>query len=93
MNNSMIQTNTTETQSQLKTFLNVELTDGESIILEQNVPNPFAEQTTISYTVPASVQKAQIHFYNQSGKLINTIDIALHAIIVLDTLITTCNNA
>jgi hypothetical protein len=75
MNNSMIQTNTTETQSQLKTFLNVELNDGESIILEQNVPNPFAEQTTISYTIPESVEKAQIHFYNQSGKLINTIDI------------------
>jgi len=75
MNNSMIQTNTTETQSQLKTFLNVELTDGESIILEQNVPNPFAEQTTISYTIPESVQNAHIHFYNQNGKLINTIDI------------------
>jgi hypothetical protein len=75
INNSMIHENNTNAQDELRTFLNVDLTDSESIVLEQNVPNPFAEQTTISYSIPASVDKAQIHFYNQDGKLINTIDI------------------
>lgn len=75
INNSMIQENNTKAQEDLRSVLNLELTDGESIILEQNVPNPFAEQTTINYTIPETVAKAQIHFYNQNGQLINTIDI------------------
>ncbi len=54
----------------------VTLEDVKSIVLNQNVPNPFAERTTISYTIPAEVSKAQIHFYNELGALINTVEIA-----------------
>ncbi len=55
--------------------LDIELSDKEAIVLEQNVPNPFAEQTTITYNVPASVGKAQLIFFNTNGQVIQTVDI------------------
>lgn len=55
-----------------KAVNSVNLADIQSIILDQNVPNPFAEQTTISYTLTKGVQKAQMLFYNAEGKLINS---------------------
>ncbi|MCW3104105.1 MAG: Collagen triple helix repeat-containing protein [Bacteroidetes bacterium] len=55
--------------------LDVELKDGQSIVLEQNVPNPFAEQTTISYYLPENISKAQILFYNAQGKLIQSTEL------------------
>ncbi|MCZ8286304.1 MAG: tail fiber domain-containing protein [Bacteroidia bacterium] len=53
----------------------IELSDKDAIVLNQNVPNPFAEQTTITYNVPESVGKAQILFYNSAGQIIQTVDI------------------
>ncbi|MDH4471195.1 MAG: tail fiber domain-containing protein [Fluviicola sp.] len=53
----------------------IELADIQSIILDQNVPNPFAEQTTINYVLTPDVLKAQLLFYNSEGKLINSMDI------------------
>ncbi|HYG50062.1 MAG TPA: tail fiber domain-containing protein, partial [Flavobacteriales bacterium] len=55
--------------------ISVELTDAQSIVLDQNVPNPFAEQTTITYALPTGVQKAQMLFYNADGRLINSVDL------------------
>ncbi len=55
--------------------LDVELNDAQNIVLEQNVPNPFAEQTTIAYEIPETVHKAQILFYNHNGQLINSVEI------------------
>lgn len=55
--------------------LDVELSDKDAIVLNQNVPNPFAEQTIITYNVPTNVVKAQLLFYNAEGKLIQTVDI------------------
>jgi hypothetical protein len=55
--------------------LDVELSDKDAIVLNQNVPNPFAEQTTITYNVPASVGKAQLIFFNTNGQVIQTVDI------------------
>lgn len=55
--------------------LDVELSDKDAIVLNQNVPNPFAEQTSITYHVPESVGKAQLLFYNTNGALIQTVDI------------------
>ncbi len=55
--------------------LDVELSDKDAIVLNQNVPNPFAEQTTITYNVPASVTKAQLLFFNANGQVIQTVDI------------------
>jgi hypothetical protein len=56
----------------------VELSDNNKdvIVLEQNVPNPFAEQTVIGYNLPESISKAQLLFYNQEGKLINSLEIS-----------------
>ena len=62
-------------QQHLAEVINIELSDKNNIILNQNVPNPFAEKTVISYTVPATVSKAQIHFYDGKGNLINTVEI------------------
>ncbi|HRG02393.1 MAG TPA: tail fiber domain-containing protein [Bacteroidia bacterium] len=55
--------------------LDVELSDKDAIVLNQNVPNPFAEQTTITYNVPTSVEKAQLIFFNANGQVIQTVDI------------------
>jgi hypothetical protein len=41
----------------------------------QNTPNPFAEQTTITYNVPAKYKFAQIIFKTIEGKIIRTVDI------------------
>ena len=53
----------------------VNLKDGQAIVLDQNVPNPFAEQTTINYFLPENVVRAQLLFYNVSGKLIQSVDL------------------
>jgi hypothetical protein len=45
------------------------------MVLEQNVPNPFAEKTTISYYIPLDADFAQILFYDQMGKQIGKVDI------------------
>jgi len=44
----------------------VELND-LAIMLDQNAPNPFAEQTIISYTIPETVKDAKIMFYTSNG--------------------------
>ena len=53
----------------------VELSNKNIVVLNQNVPNPFAEQTTISYYLPDNVSRAQIIFMEQSGKIIKTVDL------------------
>ncbi|MFA5783055.1 MAG: T9SS type A sorting domain-containing protein, partial [Bacteroidales bacterium] len=53
----------------------VELASGKAIVLDQNVPNPFAENTTITYFIPDDVASAQIIFTDNSGKIIKTVDI------------------
>lgn len=58
---------------------NVNLSDTQILVLEQNVPNPFAEQTTINYTLTEGIQKAQILFYNAEGRLVNTAELKASA--------------
>ncbi len=55
--------------------MEVVLSDKDNIVLKQNVPNPFAERTTISWSLPETVGKAQIHFYNGMGQLIQSVEI------------------
>ena len=52
---------------------NVELAN--TIILNQNVPNPFAEKTTISYYIPDNAGYAQLIFTDNLGKIIKTVDL------------------
>ena len=53
--------------------INVELSN--SIILNQNDPNPFAEETKITYTIPEGVSEAKIIFFDNSGHIIQTVKI------------------
>lgn len=76
INNSVIQENNQNAQDQIKSAIDVQLSDGNSIILNQNVPNPFAEQTVISYSIPEGVKRAEIHFYNSAGQLIKSVEIS-----------------
>ena len=45
------------------------------IILNQNTPNPFAETTVITYSIPVGFRQAQIVFTNNLGQVIKTADI------------------
>ncbi|MBL4587130.1 MAG: tail fiber domain-containing protein [Flavobacteriales bacterium] len=54
----------------------VELKNINAIILDQNLPNPFAERTTISYLIPEDVREAQLIFYDTRGRIINQVEIS-----------------
>ena len=75
LSHGLIQENSPQAQELIRQQLSVYLSSKESIVLDQNVPNPFAEQTVISFSVPETVKQAQIMFYNGRGELIRTIDI------------------
>jgi len=53
----------------------IELSNMAAIILDQNVPNPFAEQTTISYFIPEGISNAQILFFDNNGIVLKTVEI------------------
>ncbi|MES1226320.1 MAG: tail fiber domain-containing protein, partial [Bacteroidota bacterium] len=59
-------------QSHPETHTNEITLSSESIILNQNDPNPFAEKTTISYFIPTEVSKAEIIFYNNNGNVLKS---------------------
>lgn len=75
LNQSAIQANTPETQEEVRKNLNVTLSNRNAIVLDQNVPNPFAEQTIINFSIPETVLKAQIHFYDGNGRFMNSVEI------------------
>ena len=52
-----------------------DLSNGEAIVLDQNVPNPFAESTTISYFIPDDIKTAQLIFTDNTGRVMKTVDI------------------
>jgi len=57
-----------------KTIHNIELSSN-IVVLEQNRPNPFKENTVINYFIPEDVGFAQIIFYNNQGRVIKVVDI------------------
>ncbi|MBN4070976.1 tail fiber domain-containing protein [Crocinitomix catalasitica] len=65
----------TENDNSKAQQIDVELQNIQNVVLNQNVPNPFAEKTTITYSIPDEVQKAQMLFYDAKGQLINSVDI------------------
>lgn len=71
-NHHSMQQGTSDTPT---TPTDVELSNKKIVVLNQNVPNPFAEQTTISYYLPDNAGRAQIIFLEQSGKIIKTVDL------------------
>ena len=65
----------TDNSQSLAKQIDVELSNKNIVVLDQNVPNPFADQTVINYYLPDNFTKAQIIFLDQSGKLIKTVDL------------------
>jgi len=55
--------------------LNVELENLNAIILDQNLPNPFKEKTTINYSIPEEVMEATLLFYDLNGRIIKQVEI------------------
>ena len=55
--------------------LTVELSSTRVVVLEQNVPNPFAEQTSISYFIPEDAKSANIIFFDTKGRHIKTVEV------------------
>jgi len=79
-NNSNSQNNSIQQNQNNLNSLDITLTDNTtSIVLDQNVPNPFAEQTTITFTLVEGVKKAQMLFYNIEGKLIQSVELSTSA--------------
>jgi hypothetical protein len=75
LSNSAIQANTPAAQEEVRKNLTVTLNNRNAIVLDQNVPNPFAEQTIINFSIPETVQKAQIHFYDANGRFMNSVEV------------------
>ena len=71
--------NTTNTGSKT-TSIPVNLSDKNTVVLNQNVPNPFAESTVISYNIPSDFTKAQILFTSTEGKIIKAVDITVKGV-------------
>lgn len=57
----------------------VNLSDKNAVVLNQNVPNPFAESTVINYLIPGNFIKAQMIFTTTDGKLVKVVDITENA--------------
>ena len=68
----------TNTASELNavTKIDVELSSAKNIILDQNSPNPFADETTITYIIPQETGRAQIIFYDNSGVIVKAVDVS-----------------
>ena len=47
-----------------------------SASLDQNIPNPFANTTTITYTLPQKFTNAQVVITNNTGKTIKSINVS-----------------
>jgi hypothetical protein len=45
------------------------------VVLEQNEPNPFADRTTITYTLPETVTEGQVIFTDINGRVIKTVQL------------------
>ena len=67
--------NTTGDNTTPNNYQMVELTSETTIILDQNSPNPFKEETDISYFLPETVNNAKIMFYDNNGIIIKAVEL------------------
>lgn len=58
-------------QSQ-NTSQKITLSDAQAIVLRQNDPNPFAENTVIRFSIPENIHNAKLIFTNASGAILKT---------------------
>jgi hypothetical protein len=52
--------------------MDIALADKDMAVLEQNVPNPCDQSTTIGFMLPSSVHSAEIRFTNLEGRMIKS---------------------
>ncbi len=53
----------------------IELSDLRTIILDQNQPNPFKENTVISYFIPEDYKNVKLIFFDVSGRVMKEVEI------------------
>ena len=70
-----IQTRSTISDADEQSDVNSLLEEKLKAKLYSNIPNPFKEQTTISFFIPETSSRASIHIYNLQGKQIKQINI------------------
>jgi len=54
---------------------NVTLSDFDLAELQQNIPNPFALNTQIEYTIPSKANNSQMIIYNTEGRIMKTLNL------------------
>ena len=70
-----IQTRSTISDADEQSDVNSLLDEKLKAKLYSNIPNPFKEQTTISFFIPETSSRASIHIYNLQGKQIKQLNI------------------
>ena len=51
-------------------FSKLETVQATGFTLSQNAPNPFSENTTITYTIPQNAGKALLAIFDLNGKIL-----------------------
>jgi len=74
-NNTGMQQNNTTNDTRIN-VITVELTDAKANQLGDATPNPFSDMASIPYFLIEGIQKAQMVFYDEQGKIINTVDLS-----------------
>jgi hypothetical protein len=55
--------------------IDIQLSNSNSVVLNQNVPNPYAESTVITFNIPENAGFAQIIFNDTKGQILKIVDI------------------
>ena len=58
-----------------KASQSVDLLNDQTIVLDQNVPNPFADRTIITYKIPETASSAKIEFTSVEGRMIKSVEV------------------
>ena len=61
-----------DTKSSERKVLSSPLENTKGMFMEQNIPNPFADQTTIKYQLPSGTNTAEIMVFDLNGRLIKS---------------------
>lgn len=59
-----------------KQSMSITLDNRQTVVLNQNAPNPFAENTTITYFIPDNAGHAEMIFSDLNGKIIKTVELS-----------------